>query len=447
MRSFFLVLVCGLLAWAFLNFFPSSEPASATKPGAEVPAQGPTQPPEPAPEVVATPAPIDPRAESGQVTTQPATAPKASPFAAPPASGAAPVAPAVHSLAAGLAYGYPEDRLRVLLQAARPGLEANSANLADCFLDGLAGRIEACRSKATDLHERGQLAERDLSLVMLLLGIQAPNVTLPSVAATNPADALFLGLRLALSRELARRQTSQNQLNQANARYTELIRGLIDAPWPVDAVAIEGYCAELRQMQRSYRWNPRADWAGIEVEVQRGDSLIALRKRLEAEHPGLRLTAEVIARFNGLGNSMLQPGMKLRVPLEPISVLVDVDKRWLLYFVGEQLVDAWQVGVGKEGEETLLGEFVIGNKQKEPMYFPRGQNPVPFGSKDNPLGTRWLGWRVPGADGDLSYGFHGTWEPETIGQAASQGCVRMTNENVELLAELLPVGAKVIVRA
>jgi lipoprotein-anchoring transpeptidase ErfK/SrfK len=114
------------------------------------------------------------------------------------------------------------------------------------------------------------------------------------------------------------------------------------------------------------------------------------------------------------------------------------------------VVDGWQVGVGKPGEETLLGEFIIGTKQPEPMHFPRGKKEVPYGHPDNPLGTHWLAWRRPDApkdEKDLSYGFHGTWEDETVGQAASQGCVRMTNDKVLQLFQTLPVGARVVVRA
>ena len=38
------------------------------------------------------------------------------------------------------------------------------------------------------------------------------------------------------------------------------------------------------------------------------------------------------------------------------------------------------------------------------------------------------------------YGIHGTIEPDTIGQQASLGCIRMYNEDVELLFDLLYVG-------
>ena len=111
------------------------------------------------------------------------------------------------------------------------------------------------------------------------------------------------------------------------------------------------------------------------------------------------------------------------------------------YTIGGSVAYATQVGVGREGEETLEGVFEIGHKREEPPYWPRGKEMVPFGSPDNPLGTRWMGWRFPGQEDDTSYGYHGTSEPESIGKAESEGCVRLLNADVEYLFEILPMGA------
>jgi L,D-transpeptidase ErfK/SrfK len=53
-----------------------------------------------------------------------------------------------------------------------------------------------------------------------------------------------------------------------------------------------------------------------------------------------------------------------------------------------------------------------------------------------------MGWSTP--DGArTSYGFHGTWEPESIGQAASDGCIRLLNDDAEELFLVLPEGAPI----
>jgi lipoprotein-anchoring transpeptidase ErfK/SrfK len=61
------------------------------------------------------------------------------------------------------------------------------------------------------------------------------------------------------------------------------------------------------------------------------------------------------------------------------------------------------------------------------------------GGPDNPLGARamYLGGTL--------YRIHGSNEPETIGQAVSSGCIRMTNEDVVDLYNRVRLGTKVVV--
>jgi lipoprotein-anchoring transpeptidase ErfK/SrfK len=62
------------------------------------------------------------------------------------------------------------------------------------------------------------------------------------------------------------------------------------------------------------------------------------------------------------------------------------------------------------------------------------------GGIENPLGARALHL------GSTLYRIHGSNEPETIGQAVSSGCFRMTNEEVVDLYDRVSVGATVIVQ-
>jgi lipoprotein-anchoring transpeptidase ErfK/SrfK len=61
------------------------------------------------------------------------------------------------------------------------------------------------------------------------------------------------------------------------------------------------------------------------------------------------------------------------------------------------------------------------------------------GGIDNPLGARAM--YVAGT----LYRIHGSNEPDTIGQAVSSGCIRMTNDDVTDLYERVKVGATVVV--
>jgi hypothetical protein len=66
----------------------------------------------------------------------------------------------------------------------------------------------------------------------------------------------------------------------------------------------------------------------------------------------------------------------------------------------------------------------------------------PFGTNQRKykevLGTR----RLNLGDG---YALHGTNNPASIGQAVSHGCVRLRNEDIERLYEIVPVGTPVYI--
>jgi lipoprotein-anchoring transpeptidase ErfK/SrfK len=62
------------------------------------------------------------------------------------------------------------------------------------------------------------------------------------------------------------------------------------------------------------------------------------------------------------------------------------------------------------------------------------------GGIDNPLGARAMYL------GSSLYRIHGSNEPDTIGQAVSSGCIRLTNEDVIDLYSRVRIGTPVIVR-
>ena len=47
--------------------------------------------------------------------------------------------------------------------------------------------------------------------------------------------------------------------------------------------------------------------------------------------------------------------------------------------------------------------------------------------------------------GNTFYRIHGSNEPWTIGQAVSSGCIRMVNDDVIALYDMVQVGTKVVV--
>jgi len=227
--------------------------------------------------------------------------------------------------------------------------------------------------------------------------------------------------------------------------YGAVLLGVLDAPWKSGREFLQACSDGLARAQRGYRWNPQADWPSIAVKVESGDSLISVRKRALESHPDLLVCTGEIARANGLRGEMIHPGELLRIPTAHPNVLVDLDQHWALYRLDAEVVAAWEIGIGKPGSETPPGEYRAGEKTKEPMWFRAGHPPVPFGDPENPLGTRWIAWQL--LDGkNSSLGFHGTRDPQSIGDDQSQGCVRMRKEAIEDLFEILPRGAVIRVR-
>ncbi|WP_244613055.1 L,D-transpeptidase [Methylosinus sp. Ce-a6] len=130
----------------------------------------------------------------------------------------------------------------------------------------------------------------------------------------------------------------------------------------------------------------------------------------------------------------------------PGTIIVSTNERRLYYVLGNNQAIRYGVGVGRPGFEWT-GTRYVSSKREWPDWTPppqmlRRRPDLPRhmqGGLANPLGARamYLG-------GSL-YRIHGSNEPETIGQAVSSGCIRMTNEDVVDLYERVRVGARVIV--
>lgn len=157
----------------------------------------------------------------------------------------------------------------------------------------------------------------------------------------------------------------------------------------------------------------------------------------------------------------LVPTMELHLPFEryrvddptgekPGTVVVDTKGKFL--YLVEPGGKALRYGVAT-GDEAFgwTGTAQVARKAEWPSWNPPAEmvkrwphvHPM-AGGPENPLGARALYLYDNGRD--TLYRIHGTNEPETIGRAASSGCIRMRNIDVIDLYNRVPVGAKVIVR-
>jgi lipoprotein-anchoring transpeptidase ErfK/SrfK len=150
-------------------------------------------------------------------------------------------------------------------------------------------------------------------------------------------------------------------------------------------------------------------------------------------------TWELLTRVNGISDPRrIRLGQSVQVPVAPIRVEVDKETFKMSVFVGDVMVKQYPVCVGTEATPTPDGEFKVKRKAKNPSWSLDGQYAAP-NSPDNPAGSRWI-------DLGNRYGIHGTNEPNSVGKRASQGCVRMLNDDVEEVYDLLVDGALVVLK-
>lgn len=317
------------------------------------------------------------------------------------------------------------------------GLSEERRQLLFALASLVIGQEDAARAALDQLEDARDVTSEELAFLRAATG---PSTRPAPAAATVRANPLLLGTRLGIRQREADSARFAEHHRAAAEGYSDLIREELRAPWTPDQDALRRWAVHLDVAQAQHRWNRHGEWPSFEVSVRPGDSLTLIRKRIIAERPQMNLCTGLIAAVNQTGE-YLQPDQVLRIPTDPVRTEVYISARWVLYLHGDEVLTAWPCTVGRPGHETPPGKYTAGTKQENPSWMRSGYAPVPFGDPENPLGTRWISW-----EGRVGYGYHGTWEPEAIGTAASDGCVRLRNEDVERLFEILPVGADIDVR-
>ncbi len=131
----------------------------------------------------------------------------------------------------------------------------------------------------------------------------------------------------------------------------------------------------------------------------------------------------------------------------PGTIYINTAERRLYLVLANGQALRYGIGVGRDGFRWS-GTHRITAKKEWPSWTPpsqmlRRRPDLPrhmVGGVDNPLGARAMYL------GSTLYRIHGSNEPETIGQAVSSGCFRMTNEDVTDLYSRVSVGTTVIVK-
>jgi len=164
--------------------------------------------------------------------------------------------------------------------------------------------------------------------------------------------------------------------------------------------------------------------------VEKGDSLGKIGQKYNC-------TIALIKESNNLKSDVIRLGQRLRIWTGEFSALVDKSQNTLTLKADDEIIKVYIVSTG-ENNSTPTGTLVIETKLVDPVWFKSGAI-IPPDSPKNVLGTRWMGFDI------LGYGIHGTSEPGALGQQVTAGCVRMHNNDVEEIYDLLPFGTEVIV--
>lgn len=130
------------------------------------------------------------------------------------------------------------------------------------------------------------------------------------------------------------------------------------------------------------------------------------------------------------------------------NVLINLPAKTMWIDNGDEILE-YPVAVGKISSQSPTGTFNISEIRKNPAWYVPANIQKEMASKgktvqtvvkagpNNPLGTVFV--RL----GNTSYGFHGTNAPRSIGFSVSHGCIRMNNEHVKEVADMVKRGDQV----
>jgi L,D-transpeptidase ErfK/SrfK len=165
--------------------------------------------------------------------------------------------------------------------------------------------------------------------------------------------------------------------------------------------------------------------------IQSGD-------RLDLIAADYHLSWEYLSALNRTDPRRIQAGRRLKVVKGPFAAVVELDDFSLTVHLSGYYVRRYPVGIGRDGSSPV-GKLRVLNKVVNPSYTDPDGRVIEGDDPQNPLGERWI-------DLGNSYGIHGTIEPESIGRAASRGCIRLRDDDVIAVYNFLVNGSDVAIR-
>jgi LysM repeat protein len=174
-------------------------------------------------------------------------------------------------------------------------------------------------------------------------------------------------------------------------------------------------------------------------KVKPGELLSTIGKQFKVPY-------EILMEINKIDSpEALRAGEAIKVINGPFHVRVYRSTFTMDLYLQDTFVRSFPVGLGKPGMETPTGLWAVkeGGKMIQPTWTdPVSGKTYQAEDSDYPLGSRWIG--LEGLEGDAvgrtGFAIHGTKDPNEIGIAGSQGCIRLHNGNAILVYNLLVPG-------
>ena len=202
-------------------------------------------------------------------------------------------------------------------------------------------------------------------------------------------------------------------------------RGLAACASPEEEKEIKNTLTSLNE-ELIFSKRPSRD--SVVYVVKKGDNLSKIGQGYDIPH-------ELIKRINDIKGDLIYPDQRLKVIKGPFDAVIELQKFRLTVYLRGNFVKEYAIGIGKAGISPI-GKFKVKNKLRNPAWTKPGEQ-MAADDPQNPLGERWIG-----IEGD--YGIHGTIEPESIGKAVSEGCIRMYEADVEEFFDLIVVGKSTV---
>jgi LysM repeat protein len=171
-------------------------------------------------------------------------------------------------------------------------------------------------------------------------------------------------------------------------------------------------------------------------QVKFGDTLENIGKKFKVPY-------EFLMTINRISDARtLQAGLPIKVIKGPFNAKIYRSNFTMDVYLQNTFVRSFRVGLGKDKTETPTGIWRVkadGKLEKPPWPDPVSGKILYPEDPEYPLGSRWIG--LEGLSGEAKdrtgFGIHGTKDPETIGNASSQGCIRMHNGDAILVYNML----------